>query len=106
MVISHESDLSLCVKGVELPDVFDFTYGPDSKYDRVDAEFERHLFYSDLNHPIFSSPSHDQDVGDDRLLAIISLFVPILQCTTFRGASLISPLELLNFISLKHLDSD
>lgn len=50
VVISHESNCSLCVKGVELSDVFGFKHGLDSKYDRVGAEFERPLFYFDLNH--------------------------------------------------------
>lgn len=53
VVISHETDRSLCVKGDELPDVLGFTHGLHSKYDRVAAEFERHLFYFDLNHRFF-----------------------------------------------------
>lgn len=109
VVISHETDGSLCVKGDELPDVLGFTHGLHSKYDRVDAEFERHLFYFDLNHCFFvvfffTPPTISAWVMIHRLLSF--LCVPILQCTTFRGVSLIFPLELLNFISLRHFDSD
>lgn len=89
-----------------LPDIFGFILKLDSRYDRVGSAFERHLFYLDLNHRLPPLPSHDEHVGADPPFAIIPLFVPILQCTTFRGFSLIFPLQLLNFVTLRRFQAD
>lgn len=88
------SQITPWMRGVELNDLH-------SRSDHIPTlESERHLFYFDLNHRflLFFFASHNQRVRYEPPLVTISLFVPILQCTT---CFLIFPQELLNFITLR-----